>query len=444
MAATQDQVTSESRLRLMLEINRKINSSLELNEVLNFILDSVKTIIPYDAAEIYLLDAKTQTVEYFVGRGSDDAEREDVPLKKMRGIVGRVMATGEPVLAPDVFQNPDYIVGRQSTRSQLTVPIVSDGTIIGAFNVESDQPGRFTEEDLAWLTVLATQAAISIDKALLHRELIEKKRLEEQLRIARDVQLSLLPKAAPQLEGLDIAGLNVPSEDIGGDYFDFIPIVQGHLGVVVADVAGKGIPAALIMASFRAFLLSEIRNNYAIRTIFAKVNNLLHESLKEHQFVTAFYGVLDLEHRRFTYSNAGHHPPILFRADGQQRCLKSGGPVLGIFEGTTYNERFTDLVPGDILLLYTDGLVEAENPARQMFGRERLGTFVRAHSHLSAEPLCQAIYAEMRRFTGEEQLKDDTTIVVIKVLPSAEDQAQSVVQTAMPREESPTEGARPY
>jgi sigma-B regulation protein RsbU (phosphoserine phosphatase) len=417
MAAAEDQVKSESRLRLMLEINRKINSSLDLDEVLNFILDSVKIIIPYDAAEIYLLNAETQTVEYFVGRGYDESEREDVPLKKMRGIVGRVIATGEAVLAPEVSENPYYMMGRESTRSQLTVPIVSDGTIIGAFNLESDQSGHFTHEDLEWLTVLATQAAISIDKAILHQELIEKKRLEEQLRIARDVQLSLLPKAAPRLEALDIAGLNIPSEDIGGDYFDFIPIVEGHLGVVVADVAGKGIPAALIMAGFRAFLLSEIRNNYAIRTIFAKVNNLLQESLKEYQFVTAFYGVLDLARRRFTYSNAGHHPPILFRADGQQRYLKSGGPVLGMFEGTTYNERFMDLVPGDILLLYTDGLVEAENEAREMFGRERLEPFVRAHVHLGARQLCEALYAEMKSFTGEKQLKDDTTIVVIKLLP---------------------------
>ncbi|MBI3951403.1 MAG: PP2C family protein-serine/threonine phosphatase, partial [Acidobacteria bacterium] len=244
--------------------------------------------------------------------------------------------------------------------------------------------------------------------------------LEEQLRIARDVQLSLLPKAAPRLDGLDIAGLNIPSEDIGGDYFDFIPIVEGHLGVVVADVAGKGIPASLIMAGFRAFLLSEIRNNYAIRTIFAKVNNLLYESLKEYQFVTAFYGVLDVARRRFTYSNAGHHPAILLRADGQQRHLKSGGPVLGMFEGTTYNERFMDLAPGDILLLYTDGLVEAQNQAGEMFGRERLEQFARANAHLNAHESCEAIYAEMRRFTEEECLTDDTTIVVIKVLPLAE------------------------
>lgn len=420
MVAAEDRVKSESKLRLMLEINRRINASLDLNEVLNFIIDSAQTIIPHDAAGIYLYDSESQTVKYFVGRGYSESEHMEVPLKSMGGIVGQVIATGESVLAPHVEENPYYQNSREKTRSQLTVPIMSDGQVTGAFNLESDQPGHFTPEDLEWLTVLATQAAISIAKVLLHEELIEKKRLEEQLRIARDVQLSLLPTSAPQLKGLDIAGLNIPSEDIGGDYFDFISIVEGHLGIVIADVVGKGIPASLIMASFRAFLRAEIRNNYAIRTIFAKVNNLLQESLKEYQFVSAFYGVLDLERRRFTYSNAGHHPAILLRADGQSRYLKSGGLVLGIFEGTTYNERFIDLAPGDLLVLYTDGLVEAESEAREMFGRERLEQFARAQAHLSAHDLCQAIYAEMRRFTGEGTLRDDTTIVVMKVLSVAQ------------------------
>ena len=416
MVTTEETAKSESKLRLMLEVNRKISASLNLDEVLNFIADSVREIIPYDAAGIYLFDSESQTVTYFVGRGYSESEQIEVPLKSLGGIVGRVIATGESVLASEVAENPYYLNCREKTRGQLTVPIISDGKIIGAFNLESDQPGSFTEEDREWLTVLATQAAISIDKAILHQELLEKKRLQEQLRIARDVQLSLLPKAAPKLDGLDIDGINIPSEDIGGDYFDFIPIVEGHLGIVVADVAGKGVPASLIMASFRAFLRAEIRNNYAIRTIFAKVNNLLYESLKEHKFVSAIYGVLDLGRWRFTYSNAGHHPPILFRPDGRQRYLSSGGPVLGILEGTTYNERIIDLVPGDILLLYTDGIVEAENEAGEMFGRERLEQFVRANALLGARELCEALYAELTRFTGDRHPEDDTTIVVAKVL----------------------------
>jgi sigma-B regulation protein RsbU (phosphoserine phosphatase) len=298
----------------------------------------------------------------------------------------------------------------------LTVPITSDGKIIGAFNLESDRASNFGEKDLEWLSVLATQVAIAIDKARLHDELLEKKRLDEELRIAHEVQLSLLPTAAPKLAGLDIAGMNVPSRDVGGDYYDFIPIVAGHLGIVVADVVGKGIPASIIMASFRAFLRAEIRNNYAIQTIWSKVNNLLYEILQIHQFVTAFYGVLDLERRRFTYSNAGHHPALLLRPDGKWRQLKRGGTVLGICEGAAYEEEFIDFVPGDLFVLYTDGLVEAENEAKQMFGLNRVKRLVRLNADLPAAELCDALYKELRRFTQGNRLEDDTTIVVAKVL----------------------------
>lgn len=410
----------EAKLRLMVEITRKISTSTELDDILNFIISSAHEVIPYNAAGIFLLDPESQTVRYVVGRGYHDLDQIEVPLRKHLGIVGWVISTGESVIAAEVEENSNYLNFREETRSQLTVPIVSDGKVIGAFNLENDRPDSFTEKDLEWLTVLATQVAIALDKAILHQELLEKKRLDEELRIAREVQLSLLPTASPKLEGLDIAGINVPSRNIGGDYFDFIPIVHGHLGIVIADVVGKGIPASLIMASFRAFLRAEIRNNYAIQIIFAKVNDLLYEILQPHQFVTAFYGVLDLEQRRFTYSNAGHHPALLLRPDGKWRHLKSGGIVLGIFEGAAYDEQFIDLIPGDLLILYTDGLVEAENKAGEMFGRKRLERFVRARAHLNAEELCEAIYVEMKRFSKESRLEDDTTIVVAKLLSPAD------------------------
>ena len=359
------------KLRLMVEISRKISTATELDEVLSFIVAAAGEVIDYDAAGIFLFDQTNQTVKCIAGRGYGPAGCVEAILENPIGIVGWVITTGESVIAAEVEEDPHYLNLREETRSQLTVPITSDGKIIGAFNLESDRASNFGEKDLEWLSVLATQVAIAIDKARLHEELLEKKRLDEELRIAHEVQLSLLPTAAPKLAGLDIAGMNVPSRDVGGDYYDFIPIVEGHLGIVVADVVGKGIPASIIMASFRAFLRAEIRNNYAIQTIWSKVNNLLYEILQIHQFVTAFYGVLDLGRRRFTYSNAGHHPALLLRPDGKWRQLKRGGTVLGIFEGAAYEEEFVDFVPGDLFVLYTDGLVEA--PGRDIdVGTDRL------------------------------------------------------------------------
>ena len=406
----------DTKLRVMVEISRKISTATEPHELLDFIVDSAGEVIDFDAAGIFLLDAASGTIRYVTGRGYSNSERPtEIVLQANDGIVGWVISSGESVITGEVEDEPHYLKLRPETQSELTVPIASDGEVIGAFTLESDRVNSFTEKELEWLTVLATQVAIAIDRARLHRELLEKKRLDEELRIAREVQLSLLPVIAPNLEGLDIAGLNIPSRNIGGDYYDFIPIVQGHLGIVIADVSGKGIPASLIMASFRAFMRAEIRHNYAIQMIFARVNNLLREILQLNQFVTAFYGVLDLERRRFTFSNAGHNPPLLLRPDGKLRQLKTGGTVLGVFENAAYDEEFIDLKPGDLFLLYTDGLVEAENKAGRMFGRNRLEKFVRANAHQSAAELCESIYVEMKRFTKESRLDDDTTIVVAKV-----------------------------
>jgi len=415
MSVFKDQGRDESMLRLLLAINRKTRASVDLHQVLDFILGSVGDVIPYDAARIYLVEPETRTVKYLVGRVDDKFEQAEIALDSVDRTVAQVLVTGEPFLGSPVTENPVCSNLRETTRSRVTVPIQSDGYVIGAFDLESDQHARFEEGDLEWLSLLASQTAVSITRTVPYHGLIEKKRLEEQLRIAREVQLSLLPTAVPQVPGLDLGGVNIPSEGIGGDYFDFIPIVDGHLGIVVADVVGKGIPASLIMASFRAFLRAEIRNNYAIRTIFGKVNKLLTESLKPNQFVSAFYGVLDLERRRFTYSNAGHHPAIVLRPDGQVRLLSSGGTVLGILDGTTYNERVIDLVPGDILLLYTDGVVEAENEAEEMFGRQRLEDFVRANAAMSARELCEQLCAELTRFSRRAYPEDDTTIVVAKL-----------------------------
>lgn len=326
----------ELKLRLMVELNRRITTSQDLDEILNYIADTLLDVISYDAAGIFLLNPESHALECVVARGYSESDKAAASLTSRDGIVGWVITTGESVLAAEVADNPYYINWRGLTRSQLTVPILSDGRIIGAFSLESDKPGNFSEKDLEWLSILATQVAIALDKARLHQELLKKKQLDEELRIAHEVQLSLLPKSAPKLAGLDIAGINVPSRNVGGDYFDFITIIPGHLGIVVADVSGKGVPASLIMASFRAFLRAEIRNNYAIRTIFTRVNNLLHEILQPHQFVTALYGVLDLKQLRFTYSNAGHHPAILLRANGKRHYLTIGGMVLGIFEDTSY------------------------------------------------------------------------------------------------------------
>jgi sigma-B regulation protein RsbU (phosphoserine phosphatase) len=395
---------NDSYLGLINDINRQISSSSDVIDVLGFILDALREIIPYESGAVFLVNPKTQGLKYAMHRGSSGPERTQFPTDIVR------LAEREPA-----GYHLETSSASSTSSARLTVPIINGRGTVGTFQF-AGTPGIFAGTILELLTVVASQAAIFVDKAVLSKELREKRRIEEELRIAREVQLSLLPAEAPKIDALDLHGINIPSYKIGGDYFDFIPIVDGHLGIAVADVAGKGVPASLIMASFRAVLRAEIRNNYAIRTILAKVNRVLKETLRDDQFVSAFYGVLDLARRRFTYSNAGHHPAIVFRADGKRRYLKSGGLVLGIFDGVGYNEQFIDLVPGDLLLLYTDGLVEAENPSGEMYGRGRLERFVAANADMNAHALCDAIYADMSRFTRAPRPADDTTIVIAKIL----------------------------
>jgi sigma-B regulation protein RsbU (phosphoserine phosphatase) len=264
------------------------------------------------------------------------------------------------------------------------------------------------------LMAFASQAAVAIERTRLHEEVLEKRRLEEEVTIGQRIQRSFLPDRDPEIPHFEIAGGNFSSDLVGGDYYDFIRIAENQLGVVVGDVSGKGLAAALIMASFRASLIAEIRNNYAIRTIISKVNRLLWESVEADRFVTAIYGVLDIESRRFTYVNAGHNPAFLCRTGSDAfESLEATGPLLGTFGTATYKERMTEVRPGDIVVLYTDGVTEAMSATNDFFGEERLQDVIRKSRGGSAAEILRAIRSEVAAFQGGG-LVDDMTIVVMK------------------------------
>jgi sigma-B regulation protein RsbU (phosphoserine phosphatase) len=255
---------------------------------------------------------------------------------------------------------------------------------------------------------------VAIERTRLHAEVLEKRSLAEEVTIGQRIQRTFLPERDPKVANFDIAGANYSSGLVGGDYYDYVRIADGHLGVVVADVSGKGIPAALIMASFRASLIAEVRNNYAIRTVMAKVNRLLWESMEADRFVTAVYGVLDIQARRFTYVNAGHNPGFLYRAaTGQFDQLDSTGPLLGTLEAATFKERQTEIRPGDVLVLYTDGITESMSASEDFFGEDRLKDVIRSRKDGTAAEIVRGIRETVGAFSGEE-LEDDLTVVVVK------------------------------
>ncbi|HVG38874.1 MAG TPA: GAF domain-containing SpoIIE family protein phosphatase [Pyrinomonadaceae bacterium] len=412
------------KLRLLLDITKKISSTLNLEEVLNLVMDTLGSLIPYDAAGIYLIkcdhDEKTAAGNHpcvlhtEVVRGYDIEELKGISLKVGEGMIGRVAQTGTPLMSPDVRTDEHYINARVETRSEMVAPIVSNSEVIGVFDLESDKLNAYSDDDLQILLLLASQVAIIIEKVMLHEQLVEKKRLQGQLEVARQVQLELLPARHPQLTGFDISAYNFPSEEVSGDYYDFVRVYEDQLGVVVADVSGKGVPAALLMAFLRASLRAAIHIGYASNISMAKVNDLLWESVEQHQFVTAFYGVLDGTNRTLAYANAGHNPPLLMERDGRATFIERGGFPLGMFRDARYYEYYLPIEPGQILVLYTDGATEASNPADEEYGRERLAQVVRAERHRSARSLIDAIYADVLHFTEGRGADDDITLIVIK------------------------------
>jgi len=400
--------------QLLLELSTQISSSLEMNRLLEQILDLVFQVVRYDAAGIYLVDKRTQWILRQTLRGYDPARDEAVRLKVGKGLIGWCVKTGQGVIVSDVTTDPRYMNARDDTRSEMVAPIRIGSEVIGAFNLESDEPDAYEAEDMELLTAFASQAAVAIERTRLHEEVLEKRRLEEEVTIGQRIQRTFLPERNPELPNFDIAGANYSSELVGGDYYDFIRIADQQMGIVVGDVSGKGIAAALIMASFRASLIAEIRNNYAIRTIMTKVNRLLWESVEADRFVTALYGVLDITARRFTYVNAGHNPGFLYRAAADRfDSLDATGPLLGTLQTVSFKERTVEIAPGDVLVLYTDGVTEAMNGSQEFFGEERLQEVVRRRKAEPAALVVRGIWDAVREFRQGDQ-DDDLTIVVLK------------------------------
>src|SRR5215216_196307 len=365
------ELSTIDKLRMLLDITKKISRSLDLQEVLNQVMETLDSLIPYDAAGIFVLQCvdpetvpegeepcefKSEAV-----RGYDIDELSDLHLKLGEGFIGSVAVSGQPTISYDVRNDPVYINARNRTRSEMVAPIISNDEVIGVFDLESDGLNAYTSDDLQVLLLLASQVAIIIEKVMLHEQLIEKKRLEGQLEVARQVQLELLPAHDPELAGFDICAWNFSTEEVSGDYYDWVSIYEDQIGMVIADVSGKGVPAALLMAFLRASLRAAIHIGYAPHISMAKVNYLLWESIERNQFVTAFYGVLDASNRTLAYTNAGHNPPLLMDADGTARFMERGGLPLGMFRNTRYYEYYQAIEPGQLLVLYTDGVTEALN-----------------------------------------------------------------------------------
>lgn len=368
-------------------------------------------------------------------RGSPDtrAERSSVLARSNTSIVpAPEIEPGDPLVAY-LVQNPGPLqIGRLDLESsalramraagvELVVPLVSQGELVGAINLGprlSEQD--YSVDDQVLLSNLAAQAAPAVRVAQLVKlqetVAVARERLDQELRVAREIQLSLLPKELPRLAGWRVAAYYQPARAVGGDFYDFISLPDGRLGVIVGDVADKGVPAAIVMASTRAIMRAAAREAKNPGQALARANDLLYPDMPRNMFVTCLYAILDPQTGRLEYANAGHSVPLR-RHEGEVTEVRAEGMPLGLLSRIVYEEKETNLAPGEMLFLYSDGLVEARNRRRQMFGVPRMTTLLRGEvcGDARGEIMIDCLLAELARFTGADwEQDDDVTIVTIE------------------------------
>lgn len=414
-------LSTVDKLRMLLDITKSISRSLDLDEVLNLVMDTLGSLLPYDAAGIYLIEPSDDGNPYIFKsraiRGYEISfELVEPRLKLGEGILGTVAQTGQPIISPNVSEDARYFEARRLTRSEMAAPIVSNDVVIGVFDLESDSLNAYDDDDLAVLQLLTSQVAIIIEKVRLHEQLIEQKRIQAQLEIARQVQLELLPERDPELQHFDISAYVFPTEEVSGDYYDWVRIFEDQIGIVVADAVGKGIPAALLMSFLRASLRAGMQIGYAPHVALSNVSELLWDSIEDHQFITAIYGILDETNRTFVFSNAGHNPPLLIKPNGEYRFVEYGDTPLGMFKDVHYHQHFIRFEPGQVMVIYTDGITEATNEHGQEYGNERFAQSVLAGIDLSAKKLIDFVRKGVADFTERKFLDDDGTLFVVKAL----------------------------
>jgi phosphoserine phosphatase len=414
---------SESRkladLRALLEVSRQLGGGDDLLTLLRTIETAALQVLDCERVSIFLHDAENDELYSSVATGQDG-----IRFPANRGIAGEAFRKQAPVNVPDAYADPRFNpeVDRKTgfrTRSLLTTPLLGiDQQPVGVIQVLNKLGGPFGAWDEELVRSLGAQAGVALQRQMLMSEYLEKQRIQEDLRIAHDIQQRLLPRRAPKMHGYDIAGWNQPTDETGGDVYDFQVLMSNALAVTIADVTGHGVGPALIAAEFRAFLRASLSLTQNLERVLALVNDLLNDDLPDDRFVTAFVGLLEAEEHRFSYISAGQGPLFHFmRSTGEVRELPTSGLPLGVLPGRNYElSRPATMEPGDMLLLITDGFVEWPDPDKHRFGNENVRELLRRHHGLSAVDFIQTLYQEARDFADGEPQQDDLTAVVIRRL----------------------------
>lgn len=401
-------------LRTLTRVSQEFSSILDLDELLRHIAEAVRSLIDYDAFSILLVDWEKKALRHrFSVRYDQRVEVDNIPLGS--GITGASVTLRETVRVADTLADPRYIASHPDIRSEVAVPLVVHDRVIGVMDLESSHMAYFTEDHVRMLSLLAPQVAISVENARLYEELAARERaMQQDLSAASKLQSVLLPREAPQIQGLEIALAARPARQISGDLYDFFE--QGeHALIAIGDSSGKGAAAALYGAMVSGLLRSMAPRRRGPALLMQSLNEALVERRVDAQFVTLLLLWWDARACHFTMANAGSEPPLVCRG-GEVRKLKVEGVPLGLLDGREYDEASFPAQPGDVILLYSDGVVDQQNPAGEAYGRGRVKQLLQATHTGRAQAVVDAFLSDLDGFAGGGGLTDDQTLITLKVL----------------------------
>ncbi len=389
-----------------------------LQHVLDTAVQTAAEVMNVKAVSIRLIDDAGKSLIPRATCGLTDKYIHKGPINPERSEIFKKALAGDVVVVEDIPNDPRVLYPQyardEGLASMLVAGMQFQGRPIGTVQVFTGEKRRFTRYERDLLKAMAQLLAAAIQHAKLDAMRRAAEQIQHQVRLAADVQKRMLPRGVPNVPPLDIAARYVPSAQLGGDFYDFIPL-NGNLGVCVGDVVGKGVAASLLMASVRASLRAYTQDVYDLDEIISRVNIALSRDTRDNEFATLFYGVVDPTTRRMTYCNAGHEPTLLLR-DGQFHVLDTGGMIVGIDPNQKYEKGVIDLKAGDMLLLYSDGLCDAQSFDGRRFGRQRIkDAMLAARETTTAHDALSHVLWEMRRFAGLNDRTDDTTLVMIRV-----------------------------
>jgi len=411
--------TRTDLLQLISKVGVALLSARGLDETLDQVASLVFESVPAERVIIMLRDDDgTDNMQIKVARTRGKLEPID-EVRISRTVMEEVLKNGQSVLTADAQHDPKYFsqtMALQGIRSVLAVPLsVDERTIFGL--VYADSPtyeATFTEEHLNILTTLASVASIRVENASLMDARLERERMERELELATEIQQRFQPSAPPTVDGYQFQGISFSCYEIGGDYYDFVPRHDGKMLIALGDVSGKGTAAALLMSSLHAAIHAQVSAKTELGPAISSVNHYLAENTPANRFVTLFATELNPETGHLRYINAGHNPPLIGRADGTVLQLSSGGFPLGIIAGAEFEIGEITLESGDVLVIYSDGVSEANNLAGEEFGMDRLINVVKSNLKASASGLRDKVESALSSFTQTAPANDDITLVIVK------------------------------